>query len=124
MFRRRIRLRRRIAIALAVAAAVVPTAQAGVDDGTGSRALDTGPTIAELLFDTDRAIASLDGDLATTLALDRKADVFVPQPGAAAGDDTGWRELGTGAGIGVVAALFGAALALGISRRRDPIARA
>ena len=118
MFRKKIRLRRRIILALAVAAAIVPTAQAGVDRGVGVPAYDNGPTIAELLFDADRAIAALDREGQGTLSLDRKADVFVPQPSPGGGDDSGWVELGAGAGIGIAAALLGAALALGFSRRR------
>jgi hypothetical protein len=121
MLRKKIRLRRRIILALAVACAVVPSAQAGVDRGLGVPAYDDRPSVAEVLYDVDRAIAALDGEQ-VALALERKADVFVPQPRA--GDDSGWAELGAGAGIGAAAALFGAALAFGLSRRRGQLARA
>lgn len=122
MFRKKIRLRRRIILALAVAAAIVPSAQARVDQGSGSPPPDR-PSVAELLFDVNRAIAALDREERGSLALDRKADVFVPQPSPGRADDSGWFELGAGAGIGIAAALLGAALALEFSRRR-PLAGA
>jgi hypothetical protein len=59
-----------------------------------------------------------------SLSLDRKVDLFTPQPSPSSARETSWREIGIGAGfgLGVAAAVCGAALAVATLRRRTTIA--
>lgn len=128
---------RRMILGFTVAAAFAPAAQARVDvDGGGGANYSSSwylgqghlanitaePSLAELLFDADKAIAALGDASSASLSLDRKADVFTPQPTASSGSEISWREIGAGAGLGIVLAACGAALAVAMSRRRPTIA--
>ena len=89
------------------------------------RAAVAEPTLAELLFDGEMAIAALDRESQSgVLSLDKKADVFVPSPNIDSGSEIALREVGAGVGIGLVLALCGAAAAVVMSRRRSTIAGA
>lgn len=120
-------LRRRVLLGLALAALAAPAAHAQVmatDGGSSPNVIpymshgmlsSSPPTLAELLFDGEAAIAALDAEPAV-LALDRKADVFEAPPKVESGREIGWREIGAGMGLGgIVAALCAAAFLAGRS---------
>ena len=103
----------------------------GMDNGMSvseflrtDRAAVAEPTLAELLFDGEAAIAALDNESSGVLSLDKKADVFTPSPTIDNGSEIALREVGAGVGIGIVLALCWAAAAVGMSRRRTTIAGA